>query len=909
MGNPFLKEVVIDVLQQYPGRLSDIVFIVPGKRASLFLKKYVAELAPKPLLAPEFLSIDMFVERIAQMQKLSGLPLLFELYDTYISVCQTKPDSFESFIGWGQTLLQDFNEIDQYLIPPEKIFPYINAIKEAEHWSGADQLTEMQKKHLEFWNTLGDYYYAFTEKLTRMNKGYAGFIAKNAVEKLPEFLQKNPSKIYIFTGFNALSNAEQRIIQFFLNEGNSDIYWDIDRFFVQSPEHDAGLFIRRYLKNWRYYQNRKPKWLHGYFLSDKEIQIIGTPKSVNQAHLVGDLVEHTSPDTLEKTALVLADERFLIPVLQSLQSSVPLNITMGYPLQQTPMNDLFVAYFRVHLSKSYYYKDVQNILTQPFLQILFDDDTVTEITSYILTHNLNYLTGARIVEATPEKNRDLMQLLFPEKTEITVMQLIENALQLIYRIKQKSDEKKDVLMLEYAYRFYQLFNQLKQLQNTYGFIDTTKTLYHFYLDVLQKDNLDFMGEPLEGLQLMGVLESRNLDFENLIITSVNEGVLPSGRSGNSFIPHDVKAHLGLPTFKERDAIYSYHFYRMLQRAKNITLVYDTETDGLKGKEKSRFILQLLAQQIPTHHITHQIKAPQAYPALQSQLSVTKDDAVIERLKTLALKGFSPSALTTYIRNPIDFYQQYVLQVWEEREVEETIELRTFGDIVHNTLEDLYRPYLNQILLPSDFDEMKKRVTQHITEHFKEQYRETDFKQGKNALVFNVIQEYICRFLTIEKNTVVDGNEIVVLDLERKLNIPFRSDIFDFPIHLKGFVDRIDKRNGELCIIDYKTGKVALNDVGLSDWNLLNSDFKYSKAFQLLAYAYMYRETFGLEGNIQAGNISFKNLKQGFIPFYVKEEEGKDETINDAILENFHMAVETLLTEIFDKEKPFEEKPL
>lgn len=173
----------------------------------------------------------------------------------------------------------------------------------------------------------------------------------------------------------------------------------------------------------------------------------------------------------------------------------------------------------------------------------------------------------------------------------------------------------------------------------------------------------------------------------------------------------------------------------------------------------------------------------------------------------------------------------------------------------------------------------------------------------------MIQEYIYRFLTIEKNTVADGNEIIVLDLECKLNIPFRSGTFDFPVHLKGFVDRIDKRNGELCIIDYKTGKVALNDVGLSDWNLLNSDFKYSKAFQLLAYAYMYRETFGLEGNIQAGNISFKNLKQGFIPFYVKEEEGKDETINDAILENFHMAVETLLTEIFDKEKPFEEKPL
>ncbi len=902
----YLKDVVVDVLENFPNEAENLIFVTSGKRPILFLKKYFAQLNSKPSIAPEFIGISDLFSRISGVENLSGLPLLFEFYETYKSVCKKEPDDFESFIGWGQTLLKDFSEIDQYLVPPEKIFPYIHALKEAEHWSGADELTEMQQKHLEFWNTLGDYYFAFNEKLTAQNKGYSGFIAKKAVEKLPNYIQNNSHKIHIFVGFNALSKAEQKVIHSILMDSKSEIYWDIDEHFITSEEHDAGYFIRKYLKNWRYYETHKPKWLKNNYLKTKEIYITGVPRSINQAHTVAELLKKQENPELEKTALIIADENLLIPMLQSIKSDISVNITMGYPLQQTPLNDLFVAFFRLHLSKSFYHKDVLNLITQPFLRNAFTDEGINAITDYIKERNINYLTREKILEATPEAQREIIDILFPEKNENFIKTLIDNALSLVYIIKQnaESEDQKHRLVLEYAYRFYLLFNQLNQLQNQFGYIDSVKTLYHFYLDVLQKSSLNFVGEPLEGLQVMGVLESRSLDFENVIITSVNEGVLPLGKSGNSLIPYDVKYFLELPTYKERDAVYSYNFYRILQRANKIHLIYDTETNSLKSKEKSRFILQLLAEKIPTHQIIHQIKAPEVYPAVPAKITITKNEDIINRLKELAENGISPSAITTYILNPIVFYQQYVLQVYEEREVEETVEARTFGDIVHKTLEELYNPLKNNILKEENFKEMRPKVRSLVEKYFLEKYKNSEFKTGKNLLIFNVIEEYINRFLDFEVAEIRKGTEIVVLHLEQKIKVPFESEKIPFPVYLKGFIDRVDLRNNTLHIIDYKTGRVENANVGISDWDLLISDFKYSKAYQLLSYAYMFQQEFDWQKDMIVGNFSFKKINDGLIRFHIKEGREKFYEITPQIITLYKKYTEKILLEIFDVNIPF-----
>lgn len=907
----YLKEVITDVLENYEGQAEHIVFVTTGKRPALFLKKYFAEQVKQPTIAPEFIGIADLFTRISGVKPIGSLPLLFEFYDCYTKTCQTTPDSFEEFLSWAQTALKDFSEIDQYLVNPDKIFPYIHALKEAEHWSGMDELTEMQKKHLAFWNTLGNYYFALNTKLTEMGKGYAGFIAKKAVEKLPEYLQTHTKTIHIFVGFNALSKAEQKIIQSILMDIGGEIYWDADTYFVDNEAHDAGYFLRKYHKNWRYYNTLKhiPKFISSHYEEEKEIYLTGVPKSINQAHSVAQLLKNTSAKELENTALIIADENLLIPVLQAVQTQASINITMGYPLQQTPLNDLFIAYFRLHLAKNFYYKDVLNLLSQPFLHTLLKEEVVRSISQYIKAHNLTYITRIKLFEVVPETEHELLNLLFPEgKGKPFINTLISNAIAIIYKLKEHTDPDDNThrLTQEYVYRFYQLFNQLKQLQEQYGYIDSVKTLYHFYLDVLQKTALNFRGEPLEGLQVMGVLESRSLDFERVIITSVNEGVLPLGKSDNSLIPYDVKYELELPTFKERDAVYSYNFYRILQRAKQVHLFYDTEMNSLKSKEKSRFILQLLAEKLPNHKVVHQITAPEVYPVSLLPLTIEKTPFVLDTLKELAKNGFSPSALTTYIRNPMTFYEQNVLHVYEEREVEETIEARTFGNIVHGTLEDLYKPYLNRVLTEESIKKMQPLVNETINTRFEEEYKNNDFKKGKNWLIFNVIEKYIHSFLTIELAEIKKGTEIVPLYLEQKIEVPFHSPNLSFPINLKGFIDRVDRRDGILYIIDYKTGVVEPTDVRIKDWENLITDIKYGKAFQLLTYAYMITKHLKINETMRVANFSFKRLQNGLMPFHTYIDRQKDEDITAQTLALYSQYTEQLLQEIFDINIPFYE---
>lgn len=909
----FLEKVVIDVLTKYPDFSPEkMIFVVPNKRATLFLKKYFSKHINKICQSPRFLSMESWVEQIAQYQIMPNMSLLFELYNTYLANNDT-PDDFETFVGWGQTLLQDFNEIDQYLINPNDIFPYIKAIKEVEHWSLSQELTPMQEKHLAFWNTLGLYYRAFSEKLTLKKQGYRGFVYRKATQKINSYIEKSKDKLHIFAGFNALTQSEEILIESVLLSTTSEIYWDIDKTFLSDNQHDAGYFIRQYFSRWKYYNNRERKWEGDDFSSEKNINIVGVPKSVNQAHYVGKLVNQIPDFQWENTAIILADENLLLPVIQSInKNKLPMNITMGYPLKQTSTSSLFSAFFKLYTSNNWYYKDVENLLQQPLIQRILSKDSIEQITQHIRHKNWVYISKNQLVEQLSLQDEEIINILFSDSKSITAKLLIEQCFNLIFILKNKLEEEKETnaLLLEYLYRFYELFNQLYDLENQYSFLITPKTLYYLYNELLVKQTLDFQGEPLQGLQLMGMLECQNLDFENVIIVSVNEGILPAGKSVNSFIPFDVKNNLGLPTYKHRDAIFTYHFYRLLQRAKNIHLVYNTETDGFKGGEKSRFILQLLTQQADNLHITETILTPQVIASQFDLMIIEKDENVMTRLKEIASgRGFSPSALTTYIRNPIDFYKQNILQAREERDVEEIMEARTFGDIVHATLEALFSPYLGKILTIESIHSMKENVPFLIDKYFKELYKEEE-NLGKNTLIFSVIQEYIEQFLEMEKRTI-SHTTIEILALEKDLITSVRFPEFDFDICLRGTADRIERRNGQLYIVDYKTGKVEQRNITLNEngWQKLITDFNYNKAFQLLMYAYILKkENQYTDNEIFAGNYSFKNLESNFLGFR-NENDKTPSAITDLISNRFEEKLKELLLEIFDPNIPFLEKKI
>ncbi|WP_111308863.1 PD-(D/E)XK nuclease family protein [Confluentibacter sediminis] len=915
----FIFDVLKDLKNQGVN-LSDLNFILPSKRAGLFLKHELYKVTDQTIFAPKIISIEEFTEELSQLKTISNTELLFEFYNVYDKLTNNnEKDSFEVFSKWAQILLQDFNEIDRYLIPQKKIFNYLSAIQDLKHWSLEENKTDFVKKYLSFWNKLHSYYLHFTEHLLIKKNGYQGLIYREAVENLEAYIQNNAKKQHVFLGFNALNTAEETIIQELLKNNLAKIYWDIDAVFINNPMHDAALFTRDYKFKWHYFKNNPFNWITNNYSQEKKVSVYGIPKNIGQAKYIGFILDTLKKEkkSLDSTAVILGNENLLIPVLNSLPENIDaLNITMGFPLKSIPLASLFEQLFNIHKnsSKSFYYKDVVNVISHPFIRPLFyfnDVDYASEMIDTIHENNLIYLSIERLKGfSNIHTHNDLIDVLFSNWN--TVDSTLKNCSQLILAIKSYLDKNKssNLLSLEYLFRFNLLFNELSHLNSKYSHIKTIQTLHDIYKELLNSETLDFQGEPLQGLQIMGMLESRALDFETVIISSVNEGILPSGKSNNSFIPFDVKIENHLPTYKEKDAVYTYHFYRLLQRAKNIYILYNTEADILTGGEKSRFITQLELEGI--HKINHQIITPYV-PIIENILNtVSKNDDVIERLIKVCEKGFSPSSLTNYIRNPIDFYYQKILGVKEYEDAEETVAANTLGTVVHNTLEDFYKPLIGSYLTVEVIANLKQHIQDTVTTHFKKVYKEGDITKGKNLIIFEIAKRYVFNFLDLEIEDLKAGNQIKIMAIEANNTVLINIPELDFPVKLIGKVDRVDEYNGLTRIIDYKTGNVQQNQVEVIDWENLTTDYDtYSKSFQVLCYAYMMYVSGDIKLPAEAGIISFKNLSAGFLKFAKKDKTGygakKDFLITQDTLDNFQMELKKLIIEICNPNIAFTEK--
>jgi hypothetical protein len=610
-----------------------------------------------------------------------------------------------------------------------------------------------------------------------------------------------------------------------------------------------------------------------------------------------------------ETALVLADENLLSLSLNSLPNNVQnINITMGYPLKDIPIASLFEKLFKLHLnqqkfnkqvSHQFYYKDVLNLLNDSFLNKLFNHQ-LQQIILKIKKENNLFLSVQHIKkysESLVIEQSGLLYSLFEFSSDINTV--ILQCTQLVEALKQFTEGVEK----EYLFRFYNVFQQLATLNGTYNHISDLKTLTLFYNQLLRNEKLSFQGEPLRGLQLMGMLETRALDFETVIITSVNEGILPGGKNDFSFIPYDVKKYFGLPTYQEKDAIFSYHFQRLLQRAKTVYLIYNTETDGYGSGEKSRFLTQL---EIKNPSITKTIISPKLQNLKLPILEITKTPEVIATLKEVFTYGISPSALATYIYNPIKFYEQKVLKISEVDEVEETIAVNTMGTVIHEVLEQLYKPFLNKFLKKEDFVEMQKKVDSLLLTAFEKCYLNGNISTGKNKLIFEVSRKYIQKFLQNELQLISQHKTLKIVGLEQKLEVEIKVEGVDFPIKLRGTVDRIDELDGVTRIIDYKTGKVESNQLKISDFSSLSNDYKNTKAMQVMLYSYMYSATSKAEINdLESGIISFKNLQNGFLKMnFSKESRGKDFNVSKEKIDDFMEAIHQLILEILNPEIPF-----
>ncbi|MEM9647221.1 MAG: PD-(D/E)XK nuclease family protein [Bacteroidota bacterium] len=905
MQGNFLEQVLHD-LQAKGKDLQECTFILPSKRSGTFLKKCIAEILGKNIFSPDILSIEDFVVQLSGLTPIPSIDLLFQLYQAYRECDIKSHDDFDTFLKWGQTLLQDFNEIDRYLIPAEDILNYLSAIKEINHWSLKKDKTELVKNYLELWSHLSLLYTKFKEALLNENQGYQGLIYRVASEKVGAISMESQNPI-VFIGFNALNTAEANIIQRFLEQEGNLIYWDMDSYFLEDAIHDAGLFLRNYKASWPYYKTHSLEGIHQSFLEPKNISITGVPKSVSQAKYVGHLLEEIQKDssgTIKNTALVLADESLLNPMLQAIPATVrEVNITMGLPLNKTVIYTFFLSFLELHLThtdRGWYFEDILKFFSNPFCQALSSaesENVLAQVSDDIQQRNRVYLDYHFLNNIA--NSSKLIKILFPNKA-VSPSLWLNSCHLLIQELKFIFQEEKRTMELEYLYRFHTLFNQLDQQIKANMYFTDLSSLKAFYKQLAAMETLDFIGEPLSGLQIMGMLESRNLDFETVIITSVNEGILPSGKSNNSFFPFDVKRDYGLPTYKEKDAIYTYHFYRLIQRAKNVHLVYNTEPDVLEGGEKSRLISQLLTDRNLSAYVSHSIATPELHIAPEKLKEIPKSDTLLNAIRNYAANGFSPTALTNYIRNPIDFYKKSVLRINEVAEVEETIAANTFGTLVHDSLEELYAPSINKILTKEQLELAKSKVPQVVENKFFQHLPGVNLKRGNYLLVYNVILKYVQNFIDLEMQQL-QNHEIQLLALEEKYTMELQVPGLNFPIKLKGTLDRVDMVDGTIRVVDYKTGRVNAGDVKLRNWESLISEYDQSKAFQLLVYAYLYSKIHGSQ-TLKAGIYSFKNMAKGFLAF-----SSGPNLIDRDTLETFEKYLFQLIREICDPSHDFVEK--
>jgi hypothetical protein len=925
MSNPtFLNKLTDELISFYPDTLSYITIVLPSKRARVFLIDAIQSKLSMPIFTPNILSIEEFIQDISGLRTIDSMEVLFEFYNVYSSITEKKDlQDFETFSYWAKTVIQDFNEIDRYLLDQKHVFSYLKDVEALKRWNlELNQTTKLIDSTLEFWDKLPLYYESFYKYLLDKGIGYQGLLYRESIHNLESFTKNiSTSNKIIFAGFNALNQAEERIFQHLMLHEKALVFWDVDYTILQDPFHDAGLFIRKYKKEWKNYANQSFKWIETHFENPKKIQIIGTPKTVGQTKIVGNLIEEIqkeNPD-LQNTAVILGDENLLLPVLYNLPETVEsLNITMGYPSKNNPAQLLITKIFKLHTNakqrneKQYtlYYKEVLDILNHALIEPYIDAKKVENVIKY---NNFTFFSNDKLFQLYEEhksnESNPLFELIF-SKWSNDASEIMSKLSQILLVIKSHltNENQEDIIAKAFLHSIYQVLNRISTFIEKYQSITSLSSLFAIYKQVVDLAEVSFEGKPLSGLQVMGVLESRVLDFENVIITSVNEGKFPSGKSSNSFIPYDIKRELGLPTFREKDAIYSYHFYHLLYRAKNIYLLYNSEnSDGIDAGEKSRFLTQLEID-FPQHITKNTIYNAHLPSLAYESIKIKKTQSVLDRLKEIATeKGFSPSSLTSYIRNPIQFYTQRILRIREIDEVEENIAVNTLGTVIHETLKHLYDPYVGKYLSINDLDAMNALVETETIKQFKEIYKEGEIKKGKNLLAFEVAKQNVEQFLKMEKKDVETGVAIKILFLEHTLEGKITDKSLPYEIKIAGNVDRIELRDNKIRIIDYKTGKVEARTLKVDDFTELTSDIKYEKIIQLLCYALMFENIEEFKNYpVEAGIISFKNMKAGFMPFGL----GKRNSIHDitkGTIIDFKQSMLGLIQEILNPEIPFEEK--
>ena len=921
MPTPFLKTVA-QALSELNVPLEKCCVLFPNRRAEIFFKKYLAELISEPAIAPLLLTAEEFVAQLTGIHPLKGNALLFEAYKTYVSLDLKSHDSFEDFMKWANTALYDFNEIDRHLVASDDLFENMVSAKTIERWGAETEGTYILiDRFLEIWKTFKPLYHALTKTCNEKKMGWQGLAYRAAAENL-ELLEKFSAlkniKHFVFAGFNALNKAEEKIVEHLLKEKKCTIYWDSDSYYINNEKQEAGFFIREKAETWKRYSGSVH--LQGEnMLKDKNVNIYATGGSLDQAQKVGEILNEL-PSDASKTAVVLADENLLMPVLNSIPDDYQeVNVTMGMGLRQANPGMFVLTALKIKnkltAKSTIYFKDLERLLEFGPTAYTFGENgksLSTDLLNTVKDENLVFLRKSDLAEILQEKQiaSGFLISLFAEENPTLFLSRLVEVLEGFAEKQKLSDVEKEIY-----------FNVVSVIRSLILDLETAKIelSYSIVTDLfktaLSSEQVAFYGEPLMGLQVMGILETRTLDFETLILTTVNEGVLPSGKSNNSFIPYDIRRYYKMPVHNERDAIYAYHFFRLLQRAKNIHLIYNNTSGGIGGKEKSRFIRQIENEWKGSGVTISQKESSISIKddSLEVFTHIAKSDILKSDILDFLKNGVTPTALSEYVRNPLDFYYNKILRVREENELEEIVGYATLGVVVHDVLEDLYKPYLGSFPDENGFKKMVKTVPNLLEDKFKEHYKKGQLNEGKNLLVLQVARTMVFNFLRIDEKTsqelLMNGTPVELISLEERLEKIVHVNELGIDVKFVGKADRIEKRGNDSYIIDYKTGAVEQTNLTVTELSeIFDAEKKKEKVLQLLMYAYLFDKNKLGSGNVYGAVFSLRKFSHGAM--VARLDEGyrkKSDLVFDAALEKEFEAILLLkICELYDGQGRFED---
>ncbi|HRS53359.1 MAG TPA: PD-(D/E)XK nuclease family protein [Bacteroidales bacterium] len=904
----FLQKAASYIISNYKDNIKNLKIIVPNKRSSLYLKKYISQKITEPIYCPEIMAIEDFIMKLSKLEIIDNTYLLLEFYKTYCDIeTEDSKKNFQEVLRWAGQVLNDFNEIDLYLID-DNIFEAINEVAAIKTWNLGAPLTYYQKKYLTFYHSLKKYYNAFKNQLLKKGYSYQGLAFRMATEKLNTI--KNDEK-FVFLGFNALTPAEEKIIFTLQKNKLAEILWDVDNYYYSNTEHEAGQFLRRYLS-----KNKNFNWLeYNIEKEEKEITITGVHGKVLQAKYAGRLIEEQLNQTnnVDKTAIILVDDKLLFPILNSIPKELNnFNITMGLPLRQLTISEIYQNLFDIHLNKKiikneevFLSENIINFLKHPYIIRLLDNNYENIFTKN--NHNSSIYISLKdfINNFYNNVNLNNLKLLLSswEDNSITALNNMQSITNLLINSFTTSTEK------EYLSYFNNIFNKLSETIINLNLNIDIKSLYALFNNVLKYIKIPFYGEPLQDLQIMGLLETRTLDFEKIIILSANENILPTNSLTPTFIPADIRRAYGLPFSKGKDAIYAYHFYRLIQRSKKIHIIYNTKENDFNSGEKSRFIEQIETELPLVNPKIKIIKNILSFKEIQinsiKPISIIKDDLIINNIKEKAKKGFTPTDLNNFIACPLKFYFNQIAKIKDVDDDPYTINSYKFGSIIHEVLKRLYSKCLNSKISSEILTKMQSDVAQTIKGVIDQDFSNIDISTGQNFLAVVSIKKIIENYFSIEKECLAnhpDDNFIVSMseeELQFSTNININNEII--PITLKGKVDRVDTNNDIAFIIDYKTGKTDEKELVIYDFEDLTNDSKFAKSLQLLVYTFLFSKNKKCNANFfEAGIIQLRKSQNNII----KVRLNNSEKFEHGDLKKVEEKILSIIYNIFNKDIPF-----